>query len=75
MEGAYDATIAVVADEEVRAERAGGARPRGGRRARRAPAPPGGEGAPGDVRRPTTAGRVEELEAELSAVLDKLNDP
>ena len=50
MDGVYDATIAVIADEDVRAERAGRPRPRGGRRARRAPAVAGGEGAPRDVR-------------------------
>ena len=46
----YDATIAVVADERLRSERAAGPRPRGRRRARRAPAHPAGEGRAGDVR-------------------------
>ena len=52
LEAAYDATIAVVADEEVRARARRRARPRGARRARRAPADPGGEGGARDVCRP-----------------------
>ncbi len=50
LEGGYDATIAVVADEDVRAERAAAARPPRGRRAVRAPTLAGGESGPGDVR-------------------------
>ena len=68
----YDATIAVVADEQLRRERAAGARPRARRRARRAPALPGGEGAARDASWCATTAASEELERELSAVLDKL---
>ena len=72
MDGVYDATIAVVADEDVRAERAGARGHDARRRARRAPALAGGEGAPRDVRRRATTARSSELERELSDVLGKL---
>ena len=49
MEGTYDATIAVVAAEELRERRAAAPRARAHRRARGAPAEPGGEGGAGDV--------------------------
>ncbi len=49
MEGAYDATVAVIADEQVRRERAAGRGHALAGRARGAPALPGGEGAAGDV--------------------------
>ena len=45
MESVFDTTIAVVADEELRADRAGCARPHSRRGARRASALTGGEGA------------------------------
>ena len=51
MDGIYDATVAVIADEAVRARAGRRARPRRRRRARRAPASAGGEGPPGDVHR------------------------
>ena len=50
LEGNYDATIAVVADEAVRAERARRPRPRGARRAHRPPAHTGRKGRAGDLR-------------------------
>ena len=49
MEGVYDATIAVVADEQVRSRACRRAGACVGRRARGAAAVPGGEGATGDV--------------------------
>ena len=52
MDAIYDATIAVVADEAVRAERASARGHVAVGRARRAPALAGGEGATCDVRRP-----------------------
>ncbi len=49
MEGIYDATIAVVAAEELRERRAAEPRARADGRARGASAEPGGEGGAGDV--------------------------
>ena len=71
MEGAFDATIAVVADEETRAERAGG---RGHeavdeRVARQLPQEEKARRATHVV---TNDGTVEDLRRELSAVLEKL---
>ena len=50
LEDNYDATIAIVADEAVRAERAARARARGARRAHRPPAHAGRKGATSDLR-------------------------
>ena len=71
-EEVYDATIAVVAEEALRA-RARAARGHELRRgARRAPAPPAGEGAAGDLRGAQRRHRARISSAQLSEVLEKL---
>jgi dephospho-CoA kinase len=73
MEGAFDATIAVVASDEVRAERAGarGTAELEGREARQLPQDE-------KARRATYVvandGGLEELERELSRVVEALTD-
>jgi dephospho-CoA kinase len=71
LEGIYDATIAVLAEEDVRAERAGarGHEAVGERDARQLPQDEKARRATYVVR---NDGTVEELEAQLSAVLAKL---
>ena len=72
MDGAYDATIAVIADEEVRAERAGarGHEAVDERAARQLTQDEKAQRATFVVR---NDGSVAELESQLSAVLGKLN--
>jgi dephospho-CoA kinase len=71
MEGAFDATIAVIADEDVRAERAGarGHEALDERGARQLPQEEKAARATYVVRNEGTIG---ELESKLSAVLDML---
>ena len=71
MEGAYDATIAVIADEEVRAERAG-ARGHHGVDERAARQLTQDEKASRATHVVRNDGSIEELERKLSDVLDKL---
>lgn len=71
MEGAYDATIAVVADEAVRAERAA-ARGHAATDERAARQLPQDEKARRATFAVQNSGTVEELEEVLSALLDKL---
>jgi dephospho-CoA kinase len=72
MDGAFDATIVVVADEEVRAERAGarGHQALAERSARQLSQQEKAQRATYVVE---NEGTIEELESNLSAVLDKLN--
>jgi dephospho-CoA kinase len=72
LEGGYDATIAVIAEEEVRAARAG-ARGHHAVDERSARQLSQEEKAARATYVVTNDGTVEELEAELSAVLDKLD--
>jgi dephospho-CoA kinase len=72
LEGGYDATIAVVADEEVRAARAA-ARGHHAVDERSARQLSQEEKAARATYVVTNSGTVEELESELSAVLDKLD--
>ena len=74
MEGAYDATIAVIADEEVRAERAG-ARGHHGVDERAARQLTQDEKAARATHVVRNDGSIEELEHKLSDVLDKLGRP
>jgi dephospho-CoA kinase len=71
MEGAFDATIAVISDETVRAQRAGerGHRALDERAARQLPQTEKAQRATYVVE---NDGGVDELEAKLSAVLDML---
>ena len=72
MDAAYDATIAIVADEELRAARARRARARRRRRTRGAPALAGRKAARAtySVR---NDGTDAELESELAVILEQLN--
>lgn len=72
MEGIYDATVAVVADEDVRAQRAA-ARGHVGLDERAARQLPQEEKARRATYTVTNSGTVEDLERELSAVLATLN--
>src|SRR5689334_10333382 len=74
MEGAYDATIAVIADEEVRAERAGarGHHAVDERSARQLTQSEKAERATFVV---ANSGTIEELELALADVLEKLHTP
>ena len=72
LEGGYDATIAVIADEEVRAVRAA-ARGHHGVDERSARQLSQEEKAARATYVVTNSGTVDELEGELSAVLDKLD--
>ncbi len=72
MDQAFDATIAVIADEEVRARPRRRPRPPGARRALGPPAHPGGKGATSDLLRCVNDGSEEQLEAKLSEILAML---
>lgn len=71
MEGIYDATVAVVADEAVRAERAA-ARGHVGLDERSARQLPQEEKARRATYTVSNSGTIEQLEAELSGLLDRL---